>query len=44
MVLALLCAARLVWLIPKMDAFQVLCYCGSVVEFVVGVERLRSWV
>ena len=40
---ALHCAARRVWFIPKVDAFQVVCSCGSMVEFVVGVERRRSW-
>lgn len=43
-VLALPCVARRVWFSPKMGAFQVLCSCGSMVEFVVGVERRRSGV
>ena len=40
-VLAFPCVARRVWFIPKIGAFQVLCSCGSMVEFEVGVERRR---
>ena len=38
---ALRCA---VWFISKVDVLQIFCSCGSMVEFVVGVERRQGGV
>lgn len=32
------------WFIPEIDVFQIFCSCGSMVEFVVGVERRQGGV